>query len=88
MLHEVVLATDVDHACKTNLRDDGTEFATRRSDTVAGGPITCGEGFSGNDEGRGVRTKVLEEVGQTVKEYKRLRRCGGSGELVKRKAYP
>ena len=68
MPDEGVSPADVFQAGKTDLRDDGTELATRRGYAVCCGPVTSREDLSRDDECRSVRPKVLEEVGQAVKE--------------------
>ena len=49
MLDKTIGSADVLEASKTNLCDDGTEFAAGRRDTVCGGTVTSGEGFTRND---------------------------------------
>lgn len=39
---------------------------------MGGRPVTGGEDLSRNDEGGGVGTKVLEEIGETVEEREPL----------------
>lgn len=68
MLDKFVLPADVFHAGKTDLRDNGTELATRRGYAVCRGPVTRREDLSRDDECSGVRPEVLEEVGQAVQE--------------------
>lgn len=40
---------------------------------MGGRTITSGEGLSRNNESGGIRTKVLEEVGETVEENESVR---------------
>ena len=68
MLHEFAGTSDVHHLGETDLSNDSTEFAACRGNTVGSGAVTSGESFTGDNEGRRVRTEVLEEVGQTVQE--------------------
>lgn len=82
MLDELVCTADVFHAGKTNLRDDGSELAACRGDTVCRGPVTGGEGLSRNNERGGVRPEVLEEVGQAVEEDEILGIGVGLGQSV------
>jgi hypothetical protein len=55
---------------KDNLRNDGTDLATTSRDTMSSGTVSRREYFARNDESRHVRSKILEEVGETVKEEK------------------
>lgn len=85
VLDEVVSsgrAANILHTSKADLRDDSTELATRSRDTVASGTVTRGEDLTGDDEGRRVRTEVLEEVGETVEEDERIGRGAVRGKLV------
>ena len=85
MLHERVLAwraANILQPLETNLRNNSTKLATRRRDTVSSRPITCWEGFTGNDERRRVRPEVLEEVREAVEEDKRVARAVRRGEFV------
>lgn len=82
MLDKLVWTADVFHAGKADLRDDGSELAACRGDTVCRGPVTGGEDLSRNDERGSVRPKVLEEVGQAVEEDKPLRISVGLGQGV------
>ncbi len=70
MPDKMVCTADVSHAGKANLRDDGSELAARRRDTVCCGTVTGGEGLSRDNERGNVRSEVLEEVGQAVEEDK------------------
>lgn len=69
VLDELVLAADVDELTKAKLGNDGAELSGRGGDTVCGRAVTGGEGFTGNDEGRRVGPKVLEEIGEAVEEH-------------------
>jgi len=60
---ELVFTADIPQALEPNLGDNRTELATCSRDTVSGGPVAGGEDLSRNDEGSGVGTKVLEEIG-------------------------
>ena len=82
MLHERVLAADVDHLAEADLRDDRAELAARGRDTVRGGAVARRERLSGYDEGGRVRPEVLEEVCQAVEEYERLGGGMGGDELL------
>lgn len=63
MLDELAGSADILEPCKADLSNDRTELARRGRDTVRGRTITSREGLSGDDESRGVGTKVLEKVG-------------------------
>lgn len=67
MVEEFVRATNVLQAGKADLRDDGTELATRCRDTVCRGPVTSREDFSRNNECSNIRPEILEEVRNAVK---------------------
>jgi len=82
MLDEFVCPADVSQAGKANLRNDRSELAASRTDTVCSGTITGGEGLSGNDKRGSVRPEVLEEVGQAVEEHKPLGIGVGLGQSV------
>ena len=70
MLDKLVCTTDILHAGKADLRDDGAKLAACRGDTVCRGPVTGGEDLSRNNERGNVRPKVLEEVGQAIQGNK------------------
>ena len=72
MVQEFVCPTKVQKLTEANLRNDSAKFATGGRDTVSGWTISGWENFSRNDEGGNIGTKVQEEVGETVKEYKSL----------------
>ena len=82
MLDEFVSSTNVPQTSEANLCDDSTEFAGSSRDTMACWTIASREDFSGDDEGGGVGTKILEEVGQAVEEHKSLLGGWCRGELV------
>ena len=82
MLHEVVLSPDVHHLPEADLRDDSAELAARGRNTMRGRAIARRERLTRDYEGRRVGPEVLEEVGETVKEDKRLSAGVGSDELV------
>ncbi len=70
MLHELASPTDILELTEPDLGDDCAQFAAAGGDTVRGGAISGGEDLSWDDESGGVGSKVLEEVGQAVEEYK------------------
>lgn len=70
MVDPLIGSTLVLQCSGENLRNDSTDFARSRRDTVGGGSITSRENFTGYDESGGVRTEVLEEVAKTVKREK------------------
>ena len=72
MSDESVGTTNVTKLSETDLGNDGSKFSGGGRDTVRGRTVTSGECLTGNDEGGCVGTKVLEEVGQTVKEDESL----------------
>ena len=82
MLHELARPTDILELTEPDLGDDRAQFAAAGGDTVRSGAITGREDLSWDDESRGVGSKVLEEVGQAVEEYKRFSPCTGSNEFV------
>jgi hypothetical protein len=50
---------------------------------VCGRTVAGGEGLSGHNEGRRVRTKVLEEVGKAVEENESIcASCRGSKLVI------
>lgn len=65
------LAANVLEPGEADLGDDRTELAGRGADAVRGGPVAGREDLAGDDEGRRVRAKVLEEVLEGGKEWKR-----------------
>ena len=80
MIDESVCSTNVPHAGKANLRNDRSELAASRTDTMCRGTVTGGEGLSRNNERGSIRPEVLEEVGQAVEEHKPLRIGVGLGQ--------
>jgi hypothetical protein len=86
MLDEFVCSADVSQAGKANLRNDRSELAARRTDTMCRGTVTGWESLSGNNERGNIRPKVLEEVGQAVEEHKILGIGVGLGQSVIAKA--
>lgn len=86
MLDEFAFTTVVFQPGKTDLRDDGTELAACRGYAVCRGPVTGREGLSRNNERGGVRPKILEEVGEAVKEDEPLAGCVGLIQSVVAKA--
>ena len=86
MLEEFSFTANVFQTCKTDLRDDGTELAARRGYTVCRGPVTGREGLSRNNECGSVRSEILEEVGQAVKEDEPMTRMLGFVQSVIAKA--
>ena len=90
MLHERVLAwraANILQPLETNLRNNSTKLATRRRDTVSSRPITCWEGFTGNDKRRRVRPEVLEEVGETVEDDETVSGSVGRCETIVTEAH-
>ena len=87
MLQEFVWTTNVQKLTETNLGNDSAKFATGGSDTVGGWTISSRENFSGNDKGGNIGTKVLEEVGETVEEYKSLRIVWSAGKFIESEAW-
>lgn len=84
MLDEMVCSTDVSQAGKTNLRNDCSQLAASRTDTVCRGTVTRGEGFSRNNECSNIRPEVLEEVGEAVEDHKPMGMVvGGQGIIAK-----
>ena len=82
MFHKFVRAVNILQAGETYLGDNRAELATGGGNAVSGRTVTSGKGLSRNDERGGVRTKVLEEVGQTVEEHKRLLGRSGVSQFV------
>lgn len=78
MLHEFVSTTDILQAGEADLGNDSTKLSGCGGNTVSGRTITSGENLARDDEGGGIRSKVLEEVGQAVQKDERLlcRICG------------
>jgi len=84
---ELVGTTDVDHLSETDLGDDGTELSGGSRDTVTGGSVSGGEDLTRDDEGGGVGSEVLEEVGHTVEEDEGLGSSRGGEKLVIRESH-
>ena len=82
VLDEFICATDILELTEPNLGDNSTKLAASGGDAVGSWTVTSGEYLSGNNEGRGVGTKVLEEVGQAVKEHECLGGTCCSDKLV------
>jgi hypothetical protein len=82
VLHELASPTDILELTEPDLGDDRAEFAAAGGDTVRGRAIPGGEDLSWDDESGGVGSKVLEEVGQAVEEYKCFGPRTGSSEFV------
>lgn len=87
MLHELVLAANVDKLTKAKLGNNGTELSRCSRNTVCCRTVTCGESFTGNDEGGCVGTKVLEEVGEAVEEDERVGASLGCNKFVVGETY-
>jgi len=87
MLEEFSFTADVLQACKTDLRDDGTELAACRGYTVCRGPVTGRKDLTRNNECGDVRPEILEEVGQAVKEDEPLGFIVGLVQSVITKAH-
>jgi hypothetical protein len=49
--------------------------------------ITSGECLSRNDEGSGIRSKVLEEVGEAIKHNESFNRSGCRGDSIVTETY-
>lgn len=86
MLDKLVCASDIFKLSEPDLSDDGAKFAGGSGDTMCGGTITCGEDFSGDNEGGDVGTEILEEVGETIEDDESFGGCWCRGELVVAKA--
>ena len=72
MSEEFVGTADVGERIENNLGNDSSKFSGSSGDTVRGRTVTSWEDLTGYDEGGGVGTEVLEEVGQAVEEDKGL----------------
>lgn len=66
MLHEFAFTTDILKLRETDLSHNGTKLAGSGRDTVGSGTVPGGENLTRDDEGCGIGTKVLEEVGKAV----------------------
>jgi len=82
VLHELASSTYILELTEADLGDDRAQFPAACGDTVRGGAITGRQDLSWDDESGGVGSKVLEEVGQAVEEYKCFGPCIGSNEFV------
>jgi len=82
MVDKFVCSTDVPQAGKADLRNDRSELAASRTDTMCRGTVTGGEGLSRNNERGSIRPEVLEKVGQAVEEHKPLGIGVGLGQSV------
>lgn len=87
MLQESVWTTNIHKLTEANLRNDSAKFATGGRDTVSGWTISGWEDFSRNDEGSNIGTKVLEEVGETVEEYKSLLVVSSGSKFIESEAW-
>ena len=63
VVDESIGAADVAKLSETDLGDDSSEFPGSGGNTVCGGTVAGGKDLTGDDEGGGVGTEVLEEVG-------------------------
>lgn len=79
VVDKLVGSTDILELHKADLGDNSTKLTTGSRDTVSSRSITSREDFSWDDEGGGVGTKVLEEVGEAVKDDESLGSSGGLG---------
>jgi hypothetical protein len=82
VFHKFIRASDVNQLTETELRNDGTEFASCSGDTVRGRTVTRGESLSGDNECGSVRTEVLEKVGETIEEDENIGARGRCDQLV------
>ena len=87
MIQKFVWTTNVQKLTEANLRNDSAKFATGGRDTISGWTISGWENFSRNDEGRDIGTKVLEEIGETVEEYKSLGIACSASKLIESEAW-
>ena len=87
MIQKFVCTTNVQKLTEANLRNDSAKFATGRRDTVSGWTISGWEYFSGYDEGRDIGPKVLEEIGETVEEYKSFGIVCIAGKCIESEAW-
>jgi len=87
VLDESVGTTNVSKTGESDLGNNSAKLARSGRDTVCGGTVTSGESLSGNDEGRGVGAKVLEEVGEAVKEDEGLLSSFSASKLVVRETH-
>ena len=82
MFDELIGSSDINETCESYLRNDGAELTAGCRDTMCSRTITGRESLPGNDESRCIRAKVLEEVGETVKEHECIRDVRVSVELA------
>ena len=82
MVDELASAANVDQLAEADLRDDSAQLTRGSRDTVRGRAVASGERLTRDDEGRGVRPEVLEEVREAVEEDERLLAAARCGELV------
>ncbi|RUP51643.1 hypothetical protein BC936DRAFT_146793 [Jimgerdemannia flammicorona] len=65
MIDPHVCAANVLQGTEPDLGDDGAKLARGRRDTVAGGAVTSGKDFTGDNEGGRVGAEVEEQLGQS-----------------------
>jgi len=87
MLNEQIGAANIDHVGETNLCNDGSELTAGNWDAMRGRKIAGGEHLSRNDEGSGIGSKVLKEVGKAMKNNKTFNPSWCGSELSIAKAY-
>lgn len=81
MVDPVVGSSNVLELESHNLSDNGSKFTGGSTDTVSSGSVSSWEDFSWNDEGSGVWSEVLEEIGDAVKEDERSDRVGDESSV-------
>jgi len=82
MFYELSGSSDIHQLGKADLCNDGTNLATGSRDTMSSRTVPCRKSLSRNDEGRRVRSEVLEKVGKAVKEDERFRRSRRRSEPI------
>jgi len=82
VVKEFIWTVDISQAGEADLRDDSAKLAACRRDTVCRGAVTGGEDLPRHDEGGSVGAKVLEKVGETVKEGEPLGVGMGFGQCI------
>lgn len=82
MLDELARSTNILQLGKADLGHDGAKLSACGGDTMGSWTITSGESFTGYNECGSIGTEILEEIGETVKEYKDFRRLGSGGEFI------
>jgi len=87
MFQEFAFPADIFESCEPDLSHDSTKLAGSSRDTMGRRTVTGRENFPRDDEGCGVRAKVLEEVRKAVQEDECLASCVGRVELVVAKAH-